>query len=239
MIEPVESRQAPLAAAVAVIGGIITLILGSIVLFGEGAEDGPLQVAMTLGLTLAMVISMASGFSAEDLSASASKSINSALGTIFVLLAVGALIGALFLSGTIASVIYYGAQFGTPRILYILVFVVASVLSYAIGSSFTTIAAVGLLESWPRMQSVSIHNKLATHRLVGGRRVDVWNPEHRAAAEALALGWKTDRPDLRLIANDHDNHVVERLDLGGDYDVAEPDLDDRYAITIDAGEVSA
>ena len=50
-----------------------------------------------------MVISMASGFSAEDLSASASKSINSALGTIFVLLAVGALIGALFLSGTIAS----------------------------------------------------------------------------------------------------------------------------------------
>ena len=49
MIEPVESRQAPLAVAVAVIGGIITLILGSIVLFGEGAEDGPLQVAMTLG----------------------------------------------------------------------------------------------------------------------------------------------------------------------------------------------
>ena len=44
---------------------------------------------------------------------------------------------------------------------------------------------------------------IATHRLVAGRRVDVWNPEHRAAAEALALGWNTDRPDLRLIA-DHD-----------------------------------
>jgi hypothetical protein len=84
---------------------------------------------------------------------------------------------------------------------------------------------------------------IATHRLVSGRRVDVWNPEHRAAAEALALGWKTDRPDLRLIANDHDRPVVERLELGGDYDVAEPDLDDRYAITIDDtiddGEVSA
>ena len=80
---------------------------------------------------------------------------------------------------------------------------------------------------------------IATHRLVSGRRVDVWNPEHRAAAEALALDWNTDRPDLRLIANDHDRPVVERLDLGGDYDVAAPDLDDRYAITIDDGEVSA
>ena len=80
---------------------------------------------------------------------------------------------------------------------------------------------------------------IATHRLVGGRRVDVWNPEHRAAAEALALGWDTDRPDLRLIANDDERPTVERLELAGDYDVAEPDLDDRYAITIDDGEVSA
>ena len=85
---------------------------------------------------------------------------------------------------------------------------------------------------------------MATHRLVGGRRVDIWNPEHRAAAEVLALGWKTDRADLRLIANDNDNDrpVVERLDLNGDHDVALPDLDDRYAITIDdiaAGAVSA
>jgi NhaC family Na+:H+ antiporter len=139
-----ESKQASLVVALVAIGGMVAVILTSVVLFGEGAEDGPLQVAMTLGLTFTMVISIASGFSAEDLTASATKSITSALGTIFVLLAVGALIGALFLSGTIASVIYYGAQFGAPQILYILVFVVASGLSYAIGSSFTTIAAVGL-----------------------------------------------------------------------------------------------
>jgi NhaC family Na+:H+ antiporter len=133
-----------LAAALLTVGGMVLMILASVVLFGEGAEDGPLQVAMTLGLTLALAVAMASGNSAEDLSGVMRKSIDSALGTVFVLLAVGALIGSLFLSGTIATVIYYGAQFGTPQILYILVFVVASGLSYAIGSSFTTIAAVGL-----------------------------------------------------------------------------------------------
>jgi transposase len=69
---------------------------------------------------------------------------------------------------------------------------------------------------------------IATHQLVGGRRVDVWDPEHRAAAEALALGWERDRPDLRVIANDDVASPVERLDLGGDYDVDEPDLGHRY-----------
>ena len=80
---------------------------------------------------------------------------------------------------------------------------------------------------------------IATHRLVAGRRLDVWDPVHRQAAEALALGWKTDRPDLRVIADQEEPPVIERLELGGDYDVAPPDLDDRYAITINDGEVSA
>jgi len=71
---------------------------------------------------------------------------------------------------------------------------------------------------------------IATHRLVGGRRVDVWDPEHRRAAEALALGWNrdNDRPDLRLIANQPEQ-PVERLELGGDYDIAAPDLTDPAA----------
>jgi hypothetical protein len=78
---------------------------------------------------------------------------------------------------------------------------------------------------------------IATHRLVAGRRVDVWNPEHRAAAEALALGWHSDRPDLRVIA-DHDHQpVVERLDLGGDFDVDPVDLEARYPLDIDAEDV--
>ena len=46
--------QSSLAAALLTVGGMVLMILASVVLFGEGAEDGPLQVAMTLGLTLAL-----------------------------------------------------------------------------------------------------------------------------------------------------------------------------------------
>lgn len=84
---------------------------------------------------------------------------------------------------------------------------------------------------------------IATHRLVTGRRVDVWDPTHLKAAETLALGWDPNQPDLRLITATADQPaLVERLVLNGDYDVVAPDLDDRYAITIDTepgGEVSA
>ena len=79
---------------------------------------------------------------------------------------------------------------------------------------------------------------IATHRLVAGRRSDVWDPAHKLAAEALALGWDPNAPDLRVVENQPEPAGVERLELGGDYDVASPDLDGRYTVTIDDGEVS-
>ena len=50
MSEEPGPNQASLVVALAAIGGMVAIILTSVVLFGEGAEDGPLQVAMTLGL---------------------------------------------------------------------------------------------------------------------------------------------------------------------------------------------
>ncbi len=81
---------------------------------------------------------------------------------------------------------------------------------------------------------------IAAHRLVEGRRVEVWDPQHRRAAESIALGHHlrpaapgepvVERPSLRLVLG------------GGDYEVAEPDLDERYRIggeDEDGGGVSA
>ena len=76
---------------------------------------------------------------------------------------------------------------------------------------------------------------IATHRLVAGRRVDVWDPAHRSAAEALALGWDPAGPDLRVIENQPEPEPVERLESGRRLRRGAPDLDDRYTVTIDAG----
>ncbi len=82
---------------------------------------------------------------------------------------------------------------------------------------------------------------IAAHRLVAGRRVDVWDPVHKQAAETLALGWDPAGPGLRVVENQSEPPGVERLELGGDYDIDPPDLDGRYTVTVDNddAEVSA
>lgn len=69
---------------------------------------------------------------------------------------------------------------------------------------------------------------VATHRLAAPGSEPQWLPEHRAAAEAIALG-RHDR-HLRPVL-DVDQRAVVGLDLGaGDYDVEDPDLDAFEAI---------
>jgi len=72
------------------------------------------------------------------------EGVNAALGTIYIILAIGAIIGALYLNGTVAAFVYYGAVIINPRLFYVIVFALASALSALTGSSFTTIGAVGV-----------------------------------------------------------------------------------------------
>ena len=65
----------------------------------------------------------------------------------------------------------------------------------------------------------------------------IWQPEHRAQVEAIALAGrtKTDNRHLRLVTPPAIEAPVEQLKLGdGDYDIDPPDLAERYGIDIDA-----
>jgi NhaC family Na+:H+ antiporter len=66
------------------------------------------------------------------------------MGTIFVILAIGTVIGTLYLTGTVANIIYYGVAIISARFYYITVFIIALALSMMLGSSLTTVGAVGV-----------------------------------------------------------------------------------------------
>lgn len=72
---------------------------------------------------------------------------------------------------------------------------------------------------------------IATHTLVTGSNLDVWDPEHRFAAQTAALNNDHDRPVLRLISNTPPETPV-RLEVGDGFDVEPPDLD-RYNLDRD------
>jgi NhaC family Na+:H+ antiporter len=51
--------------------------------------------------------------------------VNGTIGTVFVVLAIGTLIGTLYLSGSVAAIIYYGVAIISARFFYVTVFLLA------------------------------------------------------------------------------------------------------------------
>lgn len=137
-------RTPSMAASLLVCGVMIGLIILSVVLFGSDVAEGPLQVSMTLATLFALTVALYYGFRGAVISEAIRNSVNGTMGTIFVLLAIGAIIGTLYLSGTVAAFIYYGVDILSPRFYYVTVFIIAGILSMLLGSSLTTIGAVGV-----------------------------------------------------------------------------------------------
>ncbi|MFN2198234.1 MAG: Na+/H+ antiporter NhaC family protein [Anaerolineales bacterium] len=139
-----ETRRTPsMLASWSVIGAMVVLIVLSLVLFGDGVADGPLQVSITLATLYAMSVAYRYEFRGSLISDAISGSLNGAIGTVFVIIAIGTMIGALYLSGSVAAFMYYGVAVINPRYFYVTVFLLASLLSTLVGSSFTTAGAVG------------------------------------------------------------------------------------------------
>lgn len=133
-----------MGASLLVVGVMIGLILLAVSLFGRKVADGPLQVSMTLATLFALGVAYYYGFQGAVISHAIRTGVNGTIGTMFVLLAIGAIIGALYLSGAVAAFIYYGVALISPRFYYITVFTIASALSMLLGSSLTTVGAVGV-----------------------------------------------------------------------------------------------
>ncbi len=140
-----ETVQTPsMLASLLVFGVMIGLILLTVFLFPGEVEAGPLQISMTLATLLAVGVAFRYGYHGAVISEAITHSINAALSTIFILLAIGAVIGSLYLAGTVPAFVYYGVALLNPKIFYITVFILCSILSVLTGSSFTTIGAVGV-----------------------------------------------------------------------------------------------
>lgn len=143
--KPQETGQMPsMLASLSVLGVMTLLILFSVVFFGAEVAEGPLQISMTLATLFALSVAYYYGFRGPLISRAISTSLSSVMGTIFVILAIGTVIGTLYLAGTVASIIYYGVAVISARFYYITVFIIALALSFLLGSSLTTVGAVGV-----------------------------------------------------------------------------------------------
>jgi Na+:H+ antiporter, NhaC family len=128
-------------APVIVLIGLLTL---TIALFGLEAADGPLQVALLTSAAFAGVVALKNGYTAATLREAAIGGVSSAMGAIFILLAVGALIGTWNMAGTIPTVVSYGIALLRPTIFYLAIALICAVVGMVTGSSWTTAGTLGV-----------------------------------------------------------------------------------------------
>lgn len=120
------------------------LVAGALWLFGLAATSGPLQVAIILSGMVAACIVLKNGHSWDAVAEAGRKGVSSVVGAIFILLAVGALIGTWNMSGTIPTLVYYGIQFINPAWFYVASALICGGIAMGIGSSWTTAGTVGV-----------------------------------------------------------------------------------------------
>lgn len=123
---------------------LILSVSGAVSLFGLGAIDGPVQVSLIISAMTAALIILKNGHPWSEISASAGRAISSITSAIFILLAVGALIGTWNMSGTIPTMVYYGIQILQPSWFYAASALICAVVALSIGSSWTTVGTIGV-----------------------------------------------------------------------------------------------
>src|SRR5215471_6770893 len=137
-------RPPSLLDALIPVVALIGLIALTIVLFGVGATDGPLQVALLTAAVVAGLVALKNGHTTAAVRDAMVGGITTALGAVFILLAVGALIGTWNMAGTIPTVVSYGLRLLHPAIFYIAVAVICAVVGAVTGSSWTTAGTLGV-----------------------------------------------------------------------------------------------
>src|SRR5262245_22213108 len=123
---------------------LIGLLALTIALFGVSATDGPLQVALLLSAAFASLIAFKNGYTVEAVAEAAVGGVTAAMNAVFILLAVGALIGTWNMAGTIPTVVDIGIRLVSPSWFYLATAVVCALVGMVTGSSWTTAGTLGV-----------------------------------------------------------------------------------------------
>ena len=124
---------------------LIGLLAVVITLFGSDSLSGGSQVALLMGLAVCVFISMVfyhvpwKAFEQQM-----TKTMGGVSVTVLILLAVGMLSGSWMVSGVVPTLIYYGVQLLSPQFFLVSACVICALVSLLSGSSWTTIATIGV-----------------------------------------------------------------------------------------------
>lgn len=124
---------------------LIGLLSLCVTIYGDEMLSGPSQLVLVIVTALAAALAMIKyHYSWKELEDAMVESISRTMSANFILLMVGALCGTWMHSGIIPTMIYYGLDVISARWLLVTACILCAVVSLCIGSSWTTIATIGV-----------------------------------------------------------------------------------------------
>ncbi len=128
----------PLALLVA----LIALVVG---IFGDETLGGASQIALLLATAFCVCIGIINRIITwQDFEQALAEKVSGVSGAIIILLLIGALGGAWMVGGVVPTIIYYGMELMSPQWFLLSACLVCALVSLLTGSSWTTIATIGI-----------------------------------------------------------------------------------------------
>lgn len=144
MTQLAQQRPSALVSVVPMVV-LVALLALIITLFGSDSLSGGSQIALLVGMATCVFISMVVyRVEWKTFEQQITKTLGGIAVTLLILLAVGMLSGSWMISGVVPTLIYYGVQILSPQFFLIGACVICALVSLLSGSSWTTIATIGV-----------------------------------------------------------------------------------------------
>jgi NhaC family Na+:H+ antiporter len=141
---PKDVREPSLLEALIPIFFLVGILALNVYFFGDEATSGPNQIGLMLTSLVAALVGMRLHIPFKSMLVNVIKSISASMSAILILLLIGALAGTWLISGIVPAMIYYGLKVLNPTIFLFASVVVCAIVSLATGSSWSTVATVGI-----------------------------------------------------------------------------------------------
>ncbi len=138
------TKEATLLQAFIPIIFLIILLSLNVYYFGDDTLSGANQIALTTAAAIAALVAMRLNVSWTHVRKRIVHSISTAMPSTLILFLIGSLSGTWMLSGVVPALIYYGLEIIHPSIFLFATVVVTSLVSLGTGSSWSTIATIGV-----------------------------------------------------------------------------------------------
>ena len=126
---------------------IVLILIALIVGVPSSLYGLPMEPLFFLSWLIIIPICLKLGYKFKDIEMSAVIYCEKAMSPIFVMFAVGAMMGVWIAAGTVPTIIFYGLKIISPKYFLVLSFLICSVVSFITGTSWGTIGTAGLAMS--------------------------------------------------------------------------------------------